>query len=153
MQTAATVAQNITSAEVKAMAAALKDLDYSKLAIKPELLASIDTGTLKLRQLRGEVNAITTSFKALDSTGLEKITKGIARLSEEFESFNNRFTIDFMGVFKKLDRDTQSALLSQLNDKMDQLNSNAQRLIEVEEEVAENTKSISGKTGTNMAKK
>lgn len=153
MNTAAMVAQTVTSEEVKALAAALKDLDYSKLTIKPEVFASLDSGMLKMRQLRGEVNAMTKSFKALDDTGLDKITKGIQRLSEEFENFNNRFSIDFMNVFKKLDKDSQAALLSQLNEKMDVLNTNAQRLIELEEEVSTNTKSIAGKTGNNMAKK
>jgi hypothetical protein len=152
-QTAAIVAQSITSEEVKAIAAALKDLDYTKLAIKPEVLATLDSGTLKMRQLRGEVNAITTSFKALDDTGLDKIPKGIRSLSDEFEKFNTRFSIDFMEVFKKLDKESQATLLSQLNDKMDELNTSTLRLIEVQEEVSDNTKSIAGKTGTNMAKK
>ena len=154
MNTAAMVAQSgITSEEVKALSAALKDLDYNKLAIKPEVLASIDSGALKMRQLRGEVNAITKSFKALDDTGLDKVTKGIQSLSDEFEKFNKRFSIDFMEVFKKLDKESQATLLSQLNEKMDVLNTSTQRLIEVQEEVSDNTKSIAGKTGTNMAKK
>lgn len=152
-QTAAMVAQSITSEEVKAIAAALKDLDYTKLAIKPEVLATLDSGTLKMRQLRGEVNAITTSFKALDAVGLDKITKGISSLSDEFQKFNNRFTIDFMEVFKKLDKESQATLLSQLNDKMEELNTSTLRLIEVQEEVSSNTKSMAAKTGTNMAKK
>jgi len=152
-KTAAMVAESITSEEVKALAAALKDLDYTKLAIKPEVLSSLDSGTLKMRQLRGEVNAITTSFKALDAVGLNTITKGITSLSEEFEKFNKRFSIDFMEVFKKLDKESQATLLSQLNDKMDELNTSTLRLIELEEETASNTKSIAGKTGNNMAKK
>jgi hypothetical protein len=150
---AAQVAQTVTSEEVKALSAALKDLDYSKLTIKPEVFASLDSGTMKMRQLRGEVNAMTTSFRALDNTGLDKITKGISSLSEEFEKFNKRFSIDFMEVFKKLDKESQATLLSQLNDKMDQLNSNALRLIEVQEEVEGHTKSMAGKTGNNMAKR
>ena len=153
MNTAAMVAQTVTSEEVKALAAALKDLDYSKLTIRPEVFASLDSGTLKMRQLRGEVNAMTKSFKALDDTGLDKITKGIQRLSEEFENFNNRFSVDFMNVFKKLDKDSQAALLSQLNEKMDLLNTSAARLIEVQEEVEGHTKSMASKTGNNMAKK
>ena len=152
-QTAAMVAQSITSEEVKAIAAALKDLDYTKLAIKPEVLATLDSGTLKMRQLRGEVNAMTTSFKALDNTGLDKITKGISSLSDEFEKFNKKFSIDFMEVFKKLDKESQATLLSQLNEKMDELNTSTLRLIEVQEEVSDNTKSMANKTGTNMAKK
>jgi hypothetical protein len=152
-QTAAMVAQSITSEEVKAIAAALKDLDYTKLAIKPEVLATLDSGTLKMRQLRGEVNAMTTSFKALDNTGLDKITKGISSLSDEFEKFNKKFSIDFMEVFKKLYKESQATLLSQLNEKMDELNTSTLRLIEVQEEVSDNTKSMANKTGTNMAKK
>jgi hypothetical protein len=152
MSTAAEVAKVTTSAEVKAMAAALKELDYTKLIIPDTTNASIETGTIKMRQLRGEVIAMTAAFKDLNNTGLDKITQGLGRLDESFKSFNKSFVQDFMEKFKELDKKSQEQLLTDLNDKMDLLNTSVKSLVDINEnqtrysrDTARNTKSASGR--------
>ena len=152
LQTAAILATTTTPAQVKELAAALKDLDYSKLIVPAEAHTSMETGVLKMRQLRGEVNAMTTAFKDLNNTGLDKITKGLGRLDESFKSFNKSFVEDFITKFKELDKKSQEQLLTDLNDKMDLLNTSVKSLVEIEEEssrhvknTARNTKNASGR--------
>ncbi len=152
MAKAAEVAQVTTSAEVKAMAAALKDLDYNKLIIPDTAHTSMETGTIKMRQLRGEVIAMTAAFKDLNNTGLDKITQGLGRLDESFKSFNKSFVQDFMEKFKELDKKSQEQLLTDLNDKMDLLNTSVKSLVDINEnqtrysrDTARNTKSASGR--------
>jgi hypothetical protein len=152
MAKAAEVAQVTTAAEVKEMVAALKDLDYTKLIIPDTAHTSMETGTIKMRQLRGEVIAMTAAFKDLNNTGLDKITQGLGRLDESFKSFNKSFVQDFMEKFKELDKKSQEQLLTDLNDKMDLLNTSVKSLVDINEnqtrysrDTARNTKSASGR--------
>jgi hypothetical protein len=149
---AAQVAKTTTPAQVKELSAALKDLDYGKLIVPDEAHQSMETGVIKMRQLRGEVNAMTTAFKELNNTGLDKITQGLGRLDESFKSFNKSFVEDFMAKFKELDKKSQEQLLSDLNEKMEMLNTNMKALVDLEEEnskhhknTARNTRTASGR--------
>ena len=152
LQTAAAVATTTTPEQVKELATALKDVDYNKLIVPTAAHTSMETGVLKMRQLRGEVMAMTKAFKDLDNTGLDKITKGLGRLDESFKSFNKSFVEDFMTKFKELDKKSQETLLTDLNEKMDLLNTSVKSLVELEEEnsrhhknTARNTKNASGR--------
>lgn len=152
MAAAAEVATVKTADEVNAIAKALLTLDYARLTVPEATIKSIDDGTLKLRSLRGEVGAMTTAFQSLNNTGLEKITAGINRLDESFKNFNTSFTQGFMEKFKELDKKTQEALLTDLNAKMDQLNTSTNALVELAAEntntgnkIARNTRDASGK--------
>jgi len=152
MAAAAEVATVKTADEVNAIAKALQTLDYARLTVPEATIKSIDDGTLKLRSLRGEVGAMTTAFQSLNNTGLEKITAGIGRLDESFKNFNKSFAQDFMEKFKELDKKTQEALLTDLNNKMDQLNTSTNALVELAAEntrngnkIARNTRDASGK--------
>jgi hypothetical protein len=152
MAAAAEVATVKTADEINAIAKALQTLDYARLTVPEATIKSIDDGTLKLRSLRGEVGAMTTAFQSLNNTGLEKITAGIGRLDESFKNFNKSFAQDFMEKFKELDKKTQEALLTDLNAKMDQLNTSTRALVELAAEntsngnkIARNTRDASGK--------
>jgi hypothetical protein len=152
MQVAAQIARTTTPAQVRDLAAALKELDYNKLIIPEESHKSMETGVLKMRQLRGEVIAMTAAFKDLNNTGLDKITQGLGRLDESFKSFNKSFVEDFITKFKELDKKSQEQLLTDLNEKMDMLNTSVQSLVELEEEnskhhknTARNTRATSGR--------
>ena len=130
------VAETKTADEVKSLAAALKDVDYNKLIMPEEAIASMTTGTVEARNLRGEVIALSAAFKDLDNTGLEKITSGLARLDESFKSFNKSFVEDFMAKFKELDKKSQEALLTDINDQMEKLNIGMATLIDVQQGAA-----------------
>jgi len=110
--------------QIKELTEALNKLDYNKLIIPDTANKNIEISTGKMRLLRGEVNALTTSFKNLDETGLSKITKGINSLSGEFRIFNEGFTL-FKKKFEELDRTTERGLLESLSDQLDKLNTNA----------------------------
>jgi hypothetical protein len=151
LQTAAAVASITTEAEVKALAAALKQLDYARLTVPEDAVKSIELGTVKVKELRSEVDAVSKSFKNLNDTGLDKITRGLERLSKEFKEFNRSFLEDFMAKFSELDKKSQETLLSELNDKADQLNTNMLRLVTIQEDLvphvrhtARNTRSTVG---------
>lgn len=152
MAVAAKVAETTTAKEVKDLALALKDLDYSKLIVPDSTHASMETGVQKMRLLRGEVNAMTKAFKELNDTGLDKITKGLGRLDESFKSFNKSFVEDFMEKFKELDKKSQEQLLTDLNDKMDLLNTSIQSLVELEEENSRHHKSTARNTKTSSGR-
>lgn len=146
------VAQTTTAKEVRELSEALKTLDYAKLMIDEKTTTSLELGTVKMRYLRGEVNAMTAAFKELNNTGLDKITQGLGRLDESFKSFNKSFVEDFMEKFKELDKKSQETLLTDLNDKMDQLNTNVKSLVELQEQntrygkdTSRNTKYASGR--------
>ena len=70
MATAAQVATTTTPAQVRELSAALKELDYNKLILPDNAQNSLEAGTLKMRQLRGEVNAMSKAFKELNNTCL-----------------------------------------------------------------------------------
>lgn len=151
LQTAAQVAAITTEAEVRGLAKALKELDYNRLTVPESAIASIEIGTNKIKTLRSEVDSMTTSFRSLNNTGLEKITRGIERLSDEFKDFNRSFVDDFMSKFTNLDKKSQETLLSELNDKADQLNMHMSRLVTIQSDLvpyarntARNTKSTIG---------
>ena len=149
---AASVAATTTPEQVRELSAALKDLDYNKLIVPDTAHTSMEVGVLKMRQLRGEVMAMTTAFKELNNTGLDKITQGLGRLDESFKGFNKSFVEDFMTKFKELDKKSQEQLLTDLNEKMDLLNTNIRSLVEINEaqtrytkDTARYTKNASGR--------
>ena len=146
MATAAQVATTTTPAQVRELSAALKELDYNKLILPDNAQNSLEAGTLKMRQLRGEVNAMSKAFKELNNTGLDKITAGLGRLDESFKSFNKSFVEDFMTKFKELDKKSQETLLTDLNDKMEMLNTTVKSLLELEEENNRHHKNTSRNT-------
>lgn len=135
LETAAAVASVTTEAEVRQLANALKELDYNRLTVPDAAINSIELGTNKVKALRGEVDAVSKSFRTLNDTGLDKITRGLERLSKEFKEFNRSFLEDFMSKFTELDKTTQEQLLTELNSKTDMLNINMQRLVTIQEEL------------------
>ena len=146
------VAQTTTAKEVRELSEALKTLDYGKLLVDDKIVASMESGTIKMRQLRGEVVAMSTAFKELNNVGLDKITEGLGRLDASFKGFSKSFSEDFMAKFKELDKKSQETLLTDLNDKMEQLNTNVKSLVTLQEEstrhgkdTSRNTKNSSGR--------
>lgn len=137
--TAATAAQLPSSDELEKISKALASIDFNRLIVDPKVMTSLDTGNVKLRQMRGELSALTTAFKSLNETGLEKITAAIKRLDENFKGVNQNFT-SFMDRFQQLDAKTQEQLLTALNDKIDQLNTNVITLRDHAKDTADNTK-------------
>jgi len=133
--------------QIKELTAALDKLDYNKLIIPESANKSIEINTGKMRLLRGEVNALTTSFKNLNDTGLTKITKGINSLSGEFKIFNEGFSL-FKKSFEELDRTTERAALETMTDQLDKLNTNALLIVGHTEKTANHTRAIKGATGT-----
>ena len=131
-------------AQIKELTTALNQLDYNKLIIPETANKNIEINTGKMRLLRGEVNALTTSFKTLNDTGLGKITKGINALSAEFKAFNDRWKI-FETSFSEMARKDELGLLTDLNEKMDRLNTNAGEIIIHAKKTAENTTTIKRK--------
>jgi len=146
------VAKTTTAKEVRELSEALKTLDYGKLLVDDKIVTSMETGTLKMRQLRGEVGAMSAAFKELNNVGLDKITEGLGRLDASFKGFSKSFAEDFMTKFRELDKKSQETLLTDLNDKMEQLNTNVKSLITLQEEntrhgkdTSRNTKYASGR--------
>jgi hypothetical protein len=133
--------------QIKELTAALDKLDYNKLIIPESANKSIEINTGKMRLLRGEVNALTTSFKNLNDTGLARITKGINSLSGEFKIFNEGFSL-FKKSFEELDRTTERAALETMTDQLDKLNTNAMLIVGHTEKTATHTRAIKGATGT-----
>lgn len=133
--------------QIKELTLALDKLDYNKLIIPETANKNIEISTGKMRLLRGEVNALTTSFKNLDETGLSKITKGINSLSGEFKIFNDGFSI-FKKRFEELDRTTERGLLETLGEKLDRLNTSANGILTNTKETDSNTRKLRGKSIT-----
>lgn len=151
LEVAAQLASITTEAEVKALAEALKQVDYSRLTVPVTAIQSIELGTNKVKNLRSEIDAMTASFKDLNNTGLEKITRGIERLSSEFKEFNRSFVDSFMTKFSELDQKSQETLLSDLNEKTDRLNISMSTMVLLQQELlphmrntARNTKTSTG---------
>ena len=133
--------------QIKELTLALDKLDYNKLIIPETANKNIEISTGKMRLLRGEVNALTTSFKNLDETGLSKITKGINSLSGEFKIFNEGFSL-FKKRFEELDRTTERAALESIGDKLDRLNTAANGILTNTKETDSNTRKLRGKSIT-----
>jgi hypothetical protein len=134
--------------QIKELTAALDKLDYGKLIVPEASNKSIEVGIVKMRLLRGEVNALTTSFKNLNDTGLGKITKGINALSGEFKIFNEGFNI-FKQRFEELDRTTERAALETITGQLDRLNTNALTIATNTGNTATNTSKLRGAPGVN----
>jgi hypothetical protein len=132
--------------QIKELTAALDKLDYNKLIIPDIANKNIDISTGKMRLLRGEVNALTTSFKNLNDTGLSKITKGINALSGEFKIFNDGFTI-FKKRFEELDRTAERGILEGIGEQLSKLNTNAVIIADNTGNTATNTGKLKGKPG------
>ena len=132
--------------QIKELTAALDKLDYGKLIVPEASNKSIEVGIVKMRLLRGEVNALTTSFKNLNDTGLGKITKGINALSGEFKIFNEGFSL-FKKRFEELDRTTERAALEDIGEQLSKLNTNAVIIADNTGNTATNTGKLKGKPG------
>jgi hypothetical protein len=132
--------------QIKELTQALDKLDYNKLIIPETANKNIEINTVKMRLLRGEVNALTTSFKNLNDTGLGKITKGINALSGEFKIFNEGFSL-FKTKFEELDRTVERGILEGLSEKIDKLNTNAVVIADNTGNTASNTGKLKGKPG------
>jgi hypothetical protein len=132
--------------QIKELTQALDKLDYNKLIIPDIANKNIEISTGKMRLLRGEVNALTTSFKNLNDTGLGKITKGINALSGEFKIFNEGFSI-FKKRFEELDRTTERAALEDIGEQLSKLNTNAVIIADNTGNTATNTGKLKGKPG------
>jgi len=133
--------------QIKELTLALDKLDYNKLIIPETANKNIEISTGKMRLLRGEVNALTTSFKNLNDVGLNKITKGINSLSGEFKIFNDGFSI-FKKKFEELDRTTERAALEGIGEKLDRLNTAANGILTNTKETDSNTRKLRGKSIT-----
>ncbi len=134
--------------QIKELTIALEKLDYNKLIIPDVANKNIDISIGKMRLLRGEVNALTTSFKNLNDTGLGKITKGINALTGEFKIFNEGFTI-FKKRFEELDRTTEREALETMTGQLAKLNTNAVIIANNTRDTASNTGKAKGAPGIN----
>jgi hypothetical protein len=132
--------------QIKELTIALDKLDYNKLIIPETANKNIEINTVKMRLLRGEVNALTTSFKNLNDTGLGKITKGINSLSGEFKIFNEGFSL-FKQRFEELDRTTEREALETISGRLETLNKNAVIIADNTGNTASNTGKLKGKPG------
>jgi hypothetical protein len=137
--------------EIQSLSKALNELDFNKLTIPSAAITSIEIGTNKMKSMRLEINAVTSSFKTLNNTGLDKITKGLERLSGEFKSFNKSFVDDFMTKFFELDKKSQETLLTDLNDKADQLNMHMSTLVTLQQEIMPHVKRTASNTKSTTA--
>jgi hypothetical protein len=134
--------------QIKELTTALEKLDYNKLIIPDAANKNIEIHIGRMRLLRGEVNALTTSFKNLNDTGLSKITKGINALSGEFKIFNDGFS-SFKKSFEELDRTTERAALETMTGQLDRLNTNALTIATNTGNTATNTSKLRGAPGVN----
>jgi hypothetical protein len=133
--------------QIKELTTALEKLDYNKLIIPDAANKNIEIHIGKMRLLRGEVNALTTSFKNLNDTGLGKITRGINALTGEFKIFNDGFNL-FKKRFEELDRTTERAALETMTGQLDKLNTSALLIVGHTEKTATHTRAIKGASGT-----
>lgn len=123
------VAQTTTAREIQALAAALREVDYARLAIPAEASATLEVGTLKARELRTEVQALNVAFRDLDNNGFDKLIEGLSRLDESFKDLNTSFIEGFLSSFNEADKKTQEALLSSMGEKLDMLNNSMATLV------------------------
>ncbi len=72
--------------EVNALKTALKDVDYSKLMFPEAVGSSIDSGVIKLKNLREEITTTTSAFKDLNNTNLDQLNTSITKLSDTIKS-------------------------------------------------------------------
>lgn len=123
-----------------------KQFDMSKINITKDQIDRLSVGTTKIRELTTMVNASTNAFKKLDDTGLSKIKSGIESLSTSFKEFNTSFVDNFMPLFNATRAETPVKLLTDANDKLNQLNTNIVTLISVQGEARNDLGKIAGNT-------
>jgi hypothetical protein len=123
-----------------------KQFDMSKVNITKDQIDRLSVGTTKIRDLTTMVNASTNAFKKLDDTGLSKIKSGIESLSTSFNDFNTSFVDNFMPLFEATRAETPVKLLTDANDKLNQLNTNIVTLISVQGEARNDLGKIAGNT-------
>lgn len=105
--------------EVNALKTALKDIDYSKLMFPEAVGTSIDSGVIKLKNLRDEITTTTSAFKDFSNVNLQNLNSNISKLSETLKEVN------------KPKEDTKTSSATGLNDSnkqvvelLNQLNTN-----------------------------
>jgi methyl-accepting chemotaxis protein len=123
-----------------------KQFDMSKINITKEQIDRLSVGTTKIQELTTMVNASTTAFKKLDDTGLTKIKAGIEALNSSFKEFNTSFVDNLMPLFTAIREETPAQLLTDANDKLNQLNTNIVTLISVQGEARNDLGKIAGNT-------
>ena len=103
--------------DVNALKASLKDVDYSKLMFPEAVGTSIESGSIKLKNLTESINVTTTAFKDLNNVSLEKLNNSITKLSEAM-------TKPSVGATEttKVGAKTSEDLLTEMLSKLDQLN-------------------------------
>ena len=103
---------------VNELKASLQSVDYSKLMFPDAVGASIDAGSLKLKNLTESINITTSSFKDLNNVSLEKLNDSITKLSDAM----NKPAAGTGTEKTKVSAKSSEELLSEMVSKMDQLN-------------------------------
>jgi hypothetical protein len=104
--------------DVTALKASLKEIDYSKLMFPDAVGTSIESGSIKLKNLSDSINVTTTAFKDLNNVSLEKLNDSITKLSDAM----NKPTGSAAKETTKVGAKTSEDLLTEMLGKLDQLN-------------------------------
>lgn len=104
--------------DVTALKASLKEIDYSKLMFPDAVGTSIESGSIKLKNLSDSINVTTTAFKDLNNVSLEKLNDSITKLSDAM----NKPTGTTAKETTKVGAKTSEDLLTEMLGKLDQLN-------------------------------
>ena len=103
---------------VNDLKASLQNVDYSKLMFPDAVGASIDAGSLKLKNLTESINVTTSSFKDLNNVSLEKLNDSITKLSDAM----NKPSATTGAEKTKVSAKSSEELLTEMVSKLDQLN-------------------------------
>jgi hypothetical protein len=109
--------------EIDALKTALKDVDYSKLMFPDAVGSSIDSGVIKLKNLREEISTTTSAFKDLNNAKLDQLNTNINKLSDTIKSSMKPEQKEGNGNVKVSDASSKEMvdLLNQLNMTMGQM--------------------------------
>jgi hypothetical protein len=113
-----TTAVSKLNEDVTALKASLKEIDYSNLMFPDAVGTSIESGSIKLKNLSDSINVTTTAFKDLNNVSLEKLNDSITKLSDAMNKPTGTATTETTKVGAK----TQEDLLTEMLGKLDQLN-------------------------------
>jgi hypothetical protein len=112
---------------------------------------NIQIGAQRFKELSTSVSAAATAFKQLEPSTLEKVGEKISSLSASFKEVGKSIAATVTGA-KDVGKTAQDKLLSDLNAKMEQLNTSMATLVEIQSEMlgptkktAKNTRAASGK--------
>jgi len=112
---------------------------------------NIQIGAQRFKELSTSVSAAATAFKQLEPSTLEKVGEKISSLSASFKEVGKSIAATVTGA-KDVGKTAQDKLLSDLNTKMEQLNTSMATLVEIQSEMlgptkktAKNTRAASGK--------